>query len=213
MRSSGLAAVSGKVQRKRGQTGREFARTGRYYATESMLVWDEAAGRYDPDATPEFGNGHRWTGTYARFDRGRGGGRPFARHARCSEGWAPRPRAPYGSPRPRRVPPAGVIFWGKMKDAGGVLGSGRSRYAQMRVAPASAIPAFAASREPFRSMARLRSPLTSTVKAEPRGVHRGEVHAEIPWRAPPSSGARSRASSGKPSSPVGVVWSFSKNAE
>jgi divinyl chlorophyllide a 8-vinyl-reductase len=34
----------------------EFARTGRYYATESMLVWDAAAGRYDADATPEFGN-------------------------------------------------------------------------------------------------------------------------------------------------------------
>jgi divinyl chlorophyllide a 8-vinyl-reductase len=33
----------------------EFARIGRYYATESMLVWDEAAGRYDADATPEFG--------------------------------------------------------------------------------------------------------------------------------------------------------------
>jgi divinyl chlorophyllide a 8-vinyl-reductase len=33
----------------------EFARTGHYYATESMLLWDEAAGRYDADATPEFG--------------------------------------------------------------------------------------------------------------------------------------------------------------
>jgi divinyl chlorophyllide a 8-vinyl-reductase len=33
----------------------ELARIGRYYATESMLVWDEAAGRYDADATPEFG--------------------------------------------------------------------------------------------------------------------------------------------------------------
>ncbi|MDG4649453.1 NAD(P)H-binding protein [Roseibacterium sp. SDUM158017] len=33
----------------------EFARIGRYYATESMLVWDAAAGRYDADATPEFG--------------------------------------------------------------------------------------------------------------------------------------------------------------
>jgi divinyl chlorophyllide a 8-vinyl-reductase len=33
----------------------ELARIGRYYATESMLVWDEAAGRYDADATPETG--------------------------------------------------------------------------------------------------------------------------------------------------------------
>lgn len=34
----------------------EFARTGRYYATESMLVWDAEAGRYDANATPEFGS-------------------------------------------------------------------------------------------------------------------------------------------------------------
>jgi divinyl chlorophyllide a 8-vinyl-reductase len=33
----------------------ELARIGRYYATESMLVWDDEAGRYDADATPEFG--------------------------------------------------------------------------------------------------------------------------------------------------------------
>ena len=33
----------------------ELARIGRYYATESMLVWDPAQGRYDADATPEFG--------------------------------------------------------------------------------------------------------------------------------------------------------------
>jgi len=33
----------------------EFARIGRYYATESMLVWDVARGAYDADATPEFG--------------------------------------------------------------------------------------------------------------------------------------------------------------
>ena len=31
----------------------DFARIGRYYATESMLVWD--GHRYDADATPEFG--------------------------------------------------------------------------------------------------------------------------------------------------------------
>lgn len=33
----------------------ELARIGRYYATESMLVWDAAAGRYDADATPSAG--------------------------------------------------------------------------------------------------------------------------------------------------------------
>ncbi|MFU8899114.1 MAG: NAD(P)H-binding protein [Roseinatronobacter sp.] len=33
----------------------EFARIGRYYATESMLVWDKDAGRYDAKATPAFG--------------------------------------------------------------------------------------------------------------------------------------------------------------
>ncbi|HMO07323.1 MAG TPA: NAD(P)H-binding protein [Paracoccaceae bacterium] len=33
----------------------EFARIGRYYATESMLVWDEGAGRYVAEATPAFG--------------------------------------------------------------------------------------------------------------------------------------------------------------
>uniref|UniRef100_A0A1D1ZW41 Divinyl chlorophyllide a 8-vinyl-reductase, chloroplastic n=2 Tax=Auxenochlorella protothecoides TaxID=3075 RepID=A0A1D1ZW41_AUXPR len=34
----------------------EFGRIGRYYATESMLVWDEKEGRYDADATPEYGS-------------------------------------------------------------------------------------------------------------------------------------------------------------
>lgn len=33
----------------------ELARIGKYYATESMLVWDEDAGRYDAEATPSFG--------------------------------------------------------------------------------------------------------------------------------------------------------------
>lgn len=36
-------------------TKAELARIGHYYATESMLVWDAAQGRYDADATPEFG--------------------------------------------------------------------------------------------------------------------------------------------------------------
>ena len=34
----------------------EFARIGHYYATESMLVWDQANNRYDADATPETGS-------------------------------------------------------------------------------------------------------------------------------------------------------------
>ncbi|MEM0954145.1 MAG: NAD(P)H-binding protein [Pseudomonadota bacterium] len=33
----------------------ELARIGRYYATESMLLWDDEAQRYDAAATPEFG--------------------------------------------------------------------------------------------------------------------------------------------------------------
>jgi len=33
----------------------EFARIGRYYATESMLVWDEEAGAYSAEQTPEHG--------------------------------------------------------------------------------------------------------------------------------------------------------------
>ena len=33
----------------------EFGRIGRYYASESMLVWDEHQQRYDADATPSYG--------------------------------------------------------------------------------------------------------------------------------------------------------------
>lgn len=33
----------------------DLARIGRYYATESMLVWDDSAGCYDAEATPECG--------------------------------------------------------------------------------------------------------------------------------------------------------------
>ena len=33
----------------------ELARIGRYYGTESMLVWDATANRYDADATPSTG--------------------------------------------------------------------------------------------------------------------------------------------------------------
>lgn len=34
----------------------EFARIGRYYATESMLLWDEVAQAYDAEATPSHGS-------------------------------------------------------------------------------------------------------------------------------------------------------------
>ena len=33
----------------------EFGRIGRYYASESMLVWDEQEQCYDADATPSYG--------------------------------------------------------------------------------------------------------------------------------------------------------------
>jgi divinyl chlorophyllide a 8-vinyl-reductase len=47
----------------------ELARIGHYYATESMLVWDEAAGRYDAAATPAFGT-RTLEQHYARMLRG-----------------------------------------------------------------------------------------------------------------------------------------------
>ncbi|MEM6311418.1 MAG: hypothetical protein AAF754_15365 [Pseudomonadota bacterium] len=34
----------------------EFARIGQYYATESMLVWDDDAQRYSADSTPSTGS-------------------------------------------------------------------------------------------------------------------------------------------------------------
>lgn len=37
------------------RTKAELARIGRYYATESMLLWDERAQRYDAGATPSYG--------------------------------------------------------------------------------------------------------------------------------------------------------------
>ncbi|MCC5983153.1 MAG: NAD(P)H-binding protein [Rhodobacteraceae bacterium] len=46
----GLGRVAPRLRAKA-----EFARIGRYYATESMLVWDAESGCYDAEATPEFG--------------------------------------------------------------------------------------------------------------------------------------------------------------
>lgn len=51
--ASGLA-LAGRLSPRLAEKA-ELARIGRYYATESMLVWDAAAGRYDADATPETG--------------------------------------------------------------------------------------------------------------------------------------------------------------
>jgi divinyl chlorophyllide a 8-vinyl-reductase len=50
----GVLSLAGRFSAK-ARAKAEFARIGRYYATESMLVWDESAGRYDADATPEYG--------------------------------------------------------------------------------------------------------------------------------------------------------------
>lgn len=56
----GVLAVAGRVLPAAADKA-EFARIGRYYATESMLVLDPATGRYDADATPA-------TGTQTLFD-------------------------------------------------------------------------------------------------------------------------------------------------
>ena len=37
------------------QDSAEFGRIGKYYATESMLVWDEKRQCYDAEATPSYG--------------------------------------------------------------------------------------------------------------------------------------------------------------
>ena len=49
----------------------ELARIGRYYATESMLVWDAAAQRYDEQATPSHGSQTLFD-AYARWVKGEG---------------------------------------------------------------------------------------------------------------------------------------------
>jgi divinyl chlorophyllide a 8-vinyl-reductase len=47
----------------------DLARIGRYYATESMLVWNPATGQYDADATPETGRDTLFA-FYAKLVRG-----------------------------------------------------------------------------------------------------------------------------------------------
>ena len=50
-----VLAVAGTIS-TRAANAAEFARIGRYYARESMLLWDPEAERYDADATPEYGS-------------------------------------------------------------------------------------------------------------------------------------------------------------
>ncbi|WP_208995139.1 NAD(P)H-binding protein [Roseibium hamelinense] len=52
---AGGLALAGTVVPKLSDKA-EFARIGRYYATESMLVWDPEQKRYDASQTPEFGS-------------------------------------------------------------------------------------------------------------------------------------------------------------
>lgn len=69
----------------------ELARIGRYYATESMLVWDEAAQRYDSAATPAYGT-ETLRDCYARLLAGGQVGQELGDHAIFSSG-PPAPRA------------------------------------------------------------------------------------------------------------------------
>ncbi|MFN3994115.1 MAG: NAD(P)H-binding protein [Tabrizicola flagellatus] len=61
---SALGTLSPKLKAKA-----QLARIGRYYATESMLLWNPATGAYDADATPEFGT-DRLEDHYAAMLRG-----------------------------------------------------------------------------------------------------------------------------------------------
>ena len=49
----------------------ELARIGRYYATESMLVWNAASQQYDSEGTPSYGN-QRLFDAYAAWMKGDG---------------------------------------------------------------------------------------------------------------------------------------------
>jgi divinyl chlorophyllide a 8-vinyl-reductase len=62
-----LAALGSVSPRFAARAG--LARIGRYYATQSMLVWDPVTKSYDADATPEFGT-DRLEDHYAAMVRG-----------------------------------------------------------------------------------------------------------------------------------------------
>jgi divinyl chlorophyllide a 8-vinyl-reductase len=64
----GVLGTLGHVAPKLADKG-ELARIGRYYATESMLVWDPVAQRYDEAATPSTGSETLFD-YYARLLRG-----------------------------------------------------------------------------------------------------------------------------------------------
>ncbi|KNG93395.1 NAD(P)H-binding protein [Pseudaestuariivita atlantica] len=64
----GGLTLAGKISPRLAEKA-ELARIGRYYATESMLVWDGEAGRYDAEATPETGS-DTLAGHYAQMARG-----------------------------------------------------------------------------------------------------------------------------------------------
>jgi divinyl chlorophyllide a 8-vinyl-reductase len=51
----GVLAVLGHLVPKLAEKA-ELARIGRYYATESMLVWNAQSGHYDAAATPATGS-------------------------------------------------------------------------------------------------------------------------------------------------------------
>ncbi len=74
---SALGRVSPRLAEKA-----ELARIGRYYATESMLVWNPATAAYDAGATPEFGT-DRLEDHYAALLRARWP--TTAAPTRCSE--------------------------------------------------------------------------------------------------------------------------------
>jgi divinyl chlorophyllide a 8-vinyl-reductase len=50
----GGLSLAGRVSQRAADKA-EFARIGRYYATESMLVWDSVRSQYNANATPETG--------------------------------------------------------------------------------------------------------------------------------------------------------------
>jgi len=50
----GVLSVLGKASPKLAGKA-ELAKIGRYYASESMLLWNPVTGRYDAEATPEYG--------------------------------------------------------------------------------------------------------------------------------------------------------------
>lgn len=62
-----VLSLAGRVSQKAADKA-EFARIGRYYATQSMLLLDPQTGLYDADATPSFGSDTLF-GHYARLVR------------------------------------------------------------------------------------------------------------------------------------------------